>query len=146
MLMPNSQRSKDDRDAGYRVMHLLGEELLRNDRDVVFDATYGAREHRRAVEALVTTLAVPLYLIEFHVSPDAAVARFKGRTGHLASDLTEERVRKIAQLYCYSGCGLAVTKEVEPFSLLEQVNGYLRAGSNVVIDGRWSNSANGYSV
>jgi predicted kinase len=144
--MPNSQRSKDDRDVGYRAMHLLGKELLCSHRDVIFDATYGAGEHRRAVEVLVTALAVPLRLIEFHVSPDVAAARFRDRSDHPASDLTEERVRNIAQLYCYSDCGLAVTTEMSPSAALKQIESYLQAKRKLDVDGRWSNVASGYSV
>jgi hypothetical protein len=127
-------------------MHLLGEELLRSHRDVIFDGTYGASEHRRAVEALVTALAVPLRLVEFRVSPDVAAARFRDRSDHPASDLTEERVRNIARLYCYSDCGLAVAAEMPPSAALKKIESYLQAEKKLDVDGRWSNAASGYSV
>lgn len=127
-------------------MHMLGEELLRCRHDVVFDATYGASEHRRAVEALVTELAIPLYLIEFRISPDTAATRFKGRSDHPALDLTEERVREIARLYCYSDCGLTVMQEMSGPLVLQQVESYLRAEKKLSVDGRWSASSSGYSL
>jgi predicted kinase len=145
-LMPNSQRGKADRELGYRAMHLIGEYLLGSNCDVIFDATYSRVEPRREVESLAMLLSVPLYLVELQVSPDVAVARFKNRTSHPASDLSEERVREIAQFYRYSNCGLVVNADESQAISIEQVDGYLRAGKNAAIDGVWSNSASGYLV
>jgi predicted kinase len=145
-LIPDSQRSKSDRAVAYRAMHMLAEELLRCARSVVLDATYGLSVHRKAVETLVTNLAAPLYLIECHVSPDTAVTRFRNRPDYPASDLTEARVRDLAQRYCYSGQGLALTAEMPRVVMLERVEDYLRQTEPLSADGRWSASAFGYSA
>ena len=145
-LIPDSCRTKSDRDLAYRAMHLLAEELLRCSRSVVLDATYGPSVHRESVEALVETLAIPLYLIECQVSPETAVSHFKSRHLHPAQDLTEERVRDLAHRYCYSGRGLTLPAEQPHLAKLQRVDVYLREAKPLRVDGSWSAAARGYSA
>lgn len=143
-LMPNSQHGRADRDVAYKAMHLTAEELLRGGRSVLLDATYSAGEHRSTVEALVTALAVPLYLIECQVSPDVATRRFADRPPHLARDLTEERVRDVVSRYCYAGRGLTLS-ETNPFAAnLAQAEDYLQNAAPLLVDGYWSAAARNY--
>jgi predicted kinase len=145
-LIPDSQRGKSDRNLAYRAAHMLAEEMLRCGRPVMLDATYGSSEHRKSVELLMTVLTVPLYLIEFNISPDTAVARFKGRSDHPAVDLTEERVRRIAERYFYSDQGLTVMTEMTPEDALQRAADYLRQARSLDVDSSWSASSIGYSV
>ena len=145
-LIPDSTRERSDRDVAYRAMHMLARELLGRGHAISLDATYGTRMHRQAIEALVADLAVPLFLIECHVSPDTAAARFNARRDHPALDLTEERVRDLARRYQFSNLGLAMAEATAPADALAQVESYLRAARPLSIDGGWSTAAAGYSA
>ena len=145
-LMPDSSRNKSDRDVAYRAMHLLAENLLRCTSSVILDATYGSSEHRKAVEALVVDLAIPLYLVECRVSPDTAVARFRARPNHPALDLSEQRVRDLAHRYRYSGLGLTTAAESPRLVALNCIEDYVRKNEPLCLDGSWSASAFGYSA
>jgi predicted kinase len=137
-LIPDSKRERNDRDIAYRAMHMLARELLGRGHAVSLDATYGTQIHRQAVEAIVADLAIPLFLMECHVSPDTAAARFNARCDHPALDLTEERVRDLARRYCFTGLGLAVNEEMTVAAALNQVAHYLLAARPISIDGAWS--------
>jgi predicted kinase len=140
-LIPNSARGKSDRDLAYRTMHLLAKELLDCGHAVSLDATYSTRLHRAAIETLFTNLSAPIYLIECHVSPVAAVARFKGRQDHPAIDLNEERVRDLARRYPFSNLGLTITEDMAPAAALKCIEHYMRNARTLNIDGRWSAAA-----
>jgi len=144
-LVPNSDRCKSDRNLAYRAMLLLAEELLSCGQHVMLDATYASSEHRLATEILAAKLAAPLFLIEFHISPEAAVSRFKNRSGHQAIDLTEIRVRDLANKYPYSELGLTIMAEQQTADVLPYIDSYLRRAEPLNTDGSWSASAEGYT-
>ena len=145
-LIPESTRERADRDVAYRATHMMARELLARGHTISLDATYGTQVHRQAIEALVTNLTVPLFLIECHVSPDTAAARFNARRDHPALDLTEARVRDLAGRYQFSDLGLAVAEETAPAVALENVESYLRAVRPLSIDGSWSAASAGYTA
>lgn len=145
-LIPDSTRERSDRDIAYRGMHLLAKELLGRGHAVSLDATYGTRIHRQAVETIAMNLAVPVFLIECHVSPDTAAARFNARRNHPALDLTEERVRDLAERYRFTGLGAAVAEDTAPAVALERIENYLRAARPLSINGGWSAASAGYTA
>ena len=144
-LKPDSDRAKGDRDIAYGAMHMQAEEHLRCGSSVVLDATYGPLEHRRAIELLVATTKVPLFLVEFNITPHVAAVRFRQRSDHPASDLNELRVRAIAERYPYSKLGLTVTAETTEIEALKLVEEYLSKAEPMPIDGSWSERSRGYS-
>ena len=143
-LIPESARVRSDRDIAYRGMHMMARELLGRGHTISLDATYGTQVHRQAIEALVTDLAVPLFLIECHVSPDTAAARFNARRGHPALDLTEARVRDLAGRYRFSNLGLAIAEATAPAVALARVESYLRAAKPLDVNGCWPAASTGY--
>ena len=144
-LRPDSDRGKADRDIAYHAMHVRAEELLRSGSSVVLDATYGPQEHRRAIELLAAALKVPLFLVELTIAPDVAVARFRQRIDHPASDLNETRVRAIAERYPFGKIGLTVAAETSEIEALKLAEEYLSTAEPVRIDGSWSEKSRGYS-
>lgn len=144
-LMPDSLHNRIDRDIAYRAVHLCTEELLRGGRSVVLDATYSSSEQRREAESIAAELAIPLYLVECHISPDTAAARFKNRSAHLARDLTEALVRDVASRYCYSGLGLKLDATRQFADSLRQVESYAQNATPLQLDGRWPAAARDYA-
>lgn len=143
-LIPDSQRNRADRDLAYRAMHMLAKELLACGHAVTVDATYGNGRHRAAVETLVGSLGVPLYLAECHVAPGTAVDRFKNRLNHPALDLSEQRVRDLAERYPYSQQGLTVNEDTPSHAALKEIKAYLLRRISLHVDGRWSSSSIDY--
>jgi predicted kinase len=144
LLIPNSDRRKSDRDLAYRSTLATAKEFLKDSRSVLLDATYGSQEHRQAVEACAEALDVPLYLVQCRVSPELAVARFKSRGAHPATDLSEDRVRDLATRYRYFESGLILAAELPLADRLHRVEDYLLKGRPIGTDGSWSAVAQGY--
>lgn len=126
-------------------MHLVAWELLHCGQSVVVDATYASSEHRKGVEALAVDANALLYLIECRVRPETAVARFEARGDHPAGDLTKVRVGDLASRYPYSRLGITLEAETSTITALQSVQDYVRAAKPIVVDGRWSAAAIGYS-
>ena len=143
-LIPESTRERADRDLAYRATHMLARELLGRGHSVSLDATYGTKVHRQAVEAIAADLGAPLFLIECHVSPDTAAARFNARRDHPALDLTEARVRDLAGRYRFSYLGLAIAEATAPKVALARVESYLRAAKPLDVNGCWPATSTGY--
>src|SRR5438876_254410 len=88
-LIPHSQQSKEDRNIGYRAMHLIAEVLVRHQIGVILSATFGPREHRRELATIAQVMHCPIFLVQCAVAPEIAVQRFRARpAGHPALDLT----------------------------------------------------------
>ena len=101
-LLPQSAHSEQDRDLTYRAMHLIAEHLLAGGQSAVLDATYGRSVQRTQLRELSTNTGSRLLLIQCRVSPDEAIRRFLNRTDeHFAVDLTQQRVRTLAEEYDY---------------------------------------------
>lgn len=140
VLMPTSDRNQRDRDVAYRAMILTASELLRCGRTVLLDATFSRAEHRRELEECALALRTPLYLIQCRVSPEVAVTRFKRRTDHSAVDLSEDRVRRLAQTFEYVEAGLCLSGS-DIAALSYAAKSYLDEGKPICLDGSWSAAA-----
>jgi predicted kinase len=143
-LIPGSDRRKSDRDIAYRATLLLAGHLLRCSRPVLLDATYGSTEHRQAVEACAAAAGVSLHLVQCRISPQTAVARFKERGDHPATDLDEDRVRDLAERYRYFEPALILSAETPAAEAIRRVTDHLERGAPVPSDGSWSKQAVGY--
>lgn len=84
----------------YDAAHLLARRFLERGDSVMLECTYARREQRASlIEALGDTSA-PLWVVEFFVTPDEAVRRFRER--HQDTDLDDELVRERAGSFPYS--------------------------------------------
>jgi predicted kinase len=127
-LLPDAAHTRADRQVAYRGMHFAAELLLAAGAGAVLDAPYDHPEDRAELTRIAGTQSK---LIECHVSPDVAAARLRqrGLNDPARPDLTEERVRRLARDYPYSGAGLSLdTAAAAPEACLARIDDYLRGG------------------
>ncbi|MGA3017575.1 MAG: ATP-binding protein [Bryobacteraceae bacterium] len=127
-LLPSAAHTRADRQVAYRGMHFAAELLLAAGAGAVLDAPYDHSEDRAELARIAGSQCK---LIECHVSPSIAAARLRerGLNDTARPDLTEERVRRLARDYPYSGAGLALdTAAMTPQACLARIDDYLREG------------------
>ena len=101
LLLPGSDRTRDDRMLGYDAAHLLARMLLDRGHMPVLECTYSRRQQRASLlQAFADTPDTPLWVVEVAVSPDDAVLRFQRRPQ--ATDLHERLVHERARTFPYS--------------------------------------------
>ena len=88
LLLPRSDRNRDDRMLAYDSAHLLARMFLERGTTAVLECTYARIEQRLSlVDALAGVPAAPLWVVECFVSPEEAVRRFRRRSGQRRSRL-----------------------------------------------------------
>lgn len=124
-ILPGAAHTRRDRRAAYRAMHFAAELLLRAGAGAVLDAPYGHAEDRADLAAAATPGV--LRYIECRVSPEEAARRFGLRGPDPAKpDLTEDRVRRLARQYRYTGAGLTIdTEALSPAECLAAIEQWL---------------------
>ena len=113
LMLPRSDRSRDDRMLAYDAAHLLTRMLLGRGENVVLECTYARREQRASlVKALADLPSAPLQVVELFISPDDAVQRFRLRDQ--ATDLDEQSVRERAEAFPYFDDAYRLTSSTAP--------------------------------
>lgn len=98
LLLPGSDRNRDDRMLGYDAAHLLARMLLDRGQMPVLECTYSRRQQRASLlQVIADTPETPLWVVEVAVSPDDAVLRFQRRPQ--ATDLHERLVHERARTF-----------------------------------------------
>jgi|tagenome__1003787_1003787.scaffolds.fasta_scaffold20766055_2 predicted kinase len=122
LLLPESDRNREDRMLAYDAAHALARATRRRGRAVVLECTYARLEQRASlVTALDDLTSTPLWVIEVFVTPDGAVERFRGRDQ--ATDLDERLVRERAEAFPYSELAFRVgPSERGPNDVVEQIS------------------------
>ena len=100
-ILPLSNQGVDDRDVAYEAMHFAAESFAGWCETAILDATYTATPCRAGLVDVVERTGGALFVIECYVSAAAAAERFSSRDSHPAVDLTESRVRTLAEDYPY---------------------------------------------
>lgn len=106
LLFPASNRNRDDRMRAYDGAHLLARMFVDRGETVFLECTYARRDQRASLLETLANSAAPLWIVEFFVTPDEAVNRFRER--RQATDLNEELVRERADAFPYSDQALRV--------------------------------------
>lgn len=125
VLMPQSDWSEADRLVGYRAMLLTAGELVRCSRSVVLDATFTTAVCRDLLRSSRGEFRSETHIFQVRVSPDVAIRRFRARKGHAAIDLTESRVRELAENYPYSAQSPVLNGEAPVEEILQWVVRYI---------------------
>lgn len=122
----------------YDTAHVLARMLVERGNTVVLECTYARHEQRASlVKAMADLPAVPLWVVEFFVSPDEAVQRFRRR--HEATDLDEASVRERVEHFPYSDQALhLVSSAAAPDDLAEQITTWLRNRPAAVDRALWA--------
>lgn len=144
LLLPRSDRSREDRMLAYEAAHCLTRMLVERGRLVVLECTYARQEQR---DSLLTALAalpqVPLWAVEFIISPEEAARRFRHRTA--ATDLDERLVRDRAASFPYSAQALPLTSSGStPDGLAREITNWLRHQPRAVSRTAWAGTGRGW--
>lgn len=137
LLLPRSDRNREDRMLSYDAAHAVARTVVENGRIAILECTY-ARQEQRA--SLLTALAhlhtAPLWVVELYVSPDDAVQRFRRRKE--ATDLNEASLRERVENFPYSAQALRLaSSSVAPDSLAGQITAWLRSQPGSVDRDLW---------
>ena len=130
-VLPGPLHDKATRSAAYRVMHERARRDLLNLQATSVSASYMPPEHRAEVAALALDLRVRLFVVQCVCPADEAVRRFELRRGsHPGTDLTAERVRKLAEEYDPFEGALLIDTGSDAYHV-DTINAYIDEGSPV---------------
>jgi len=138
LLLPGSDRNRDDRMLGYDAAHLLARMLLDRGQMPVLECAYSRRQQRASLlQAFADTPDTPLWVVEVAVSPDDAVLRFQRRPQ--ATDLHERLVHDRAGTFPYSDQALRLASaSAAPDNLAQQITAWLRLQPEPIDRARWA--------
>lgn len=144
LLLPASDRSRDDRMLAYDAAHLLTRMLLERGRTVVLECTYARVEQRASLLKALEDMPEPLWVAEMFVSPDDAVTRFRQR--QQATDLDELLVRERAEAFPYFDQALRLTSSASaPHDLAREIADWLRQEPPAVQRDLWAAAGRGWN-
>lgn len=140
LILPGSTQSAADRDIAYRAISYATRKVLAVGVErAILCATYTEAEHRAGVADLVTACSARLFIVSLVVDPDEAVRRLLLRpAGHAAVDLTEDRVRALAESARPFAGGLVVNTSAQSQpQCVDQILRYITSGNNVADIQSW---------
>jgi hypothetical protein len=128
LLLPRSDRSRQDRLLGYDAAHALARTLVLRNYTAILECTYARREQRASLlEAMSTVPCCAVGVVELVISPDEAVRRFRQRRE--ATDLDEASVRERVENFPYWDTSLRLhASEAAPRVLANQLVRWWRRG------------------
>lgn len=137
LLLPGSDRSREDRMVAYDAAHHLTGMLLARGTTVVLECTYARRDQRAGLrDALADLPSAQLWVVELFVAPDTAVRRFRARDE--ATDLDERSVHERAAAFPYLDQAYRLTASTStPSELAEELLGWWRTGPPAVDPHAW---------
>lgn len=144
LLLPRSDRNREDRMLAYDAAHALARALVESGRIAVLECTYARQDQRASLmKALAHLPAAPLWVIEFSISSDDAVQRFRQRTA--ATDLDEASLRERVENFPYSDQALQlVSSDGASDQLAHQITAWLRNQPRSVDRDQWVESGRGW--
>jgi len=128
----------------YEAAHAVARLVVGRGETVVLECTYARIEQRASLlAALAETPATPLWAVEFFVTPDEAVRRFRER--HEATDLDERLVRERAARFPYSDQPLRVdSAAAAPGELARQITDWWRRRPEELHRETWAATGRGW--
>ncbi|MEU7908821.1 AAA family ATPase [Actinoplanes sp. NPDC049118] len=144
LLFPESDRNREDRMHAYDAAHLLARMFVDRGETVVLECTYARRGQRTSLLKALTDSSAPLWVVEFFVTPDEAVSRFRER--HQATDLDEALVRERAEEFPYSDEALRLDSSAgTPEEQAQSIITWLQQGPPPVDREAWTRTGRGWS-
>jgi hypothetical protein len=129
-IIPNSNRSLDDRLLAYEIVARAIRPVLDRGLSAIPDCTFSRKVVREQVLAHIRT-EDHLVVIELRVSPQVALARYYQRGEHRAIDLTAEIVDAGARNYPYGSATATLSGEAEPDRLRDEVLNVINHGPDL---------------
>lgn len=125
LLLPDSDRNRQDRMLAYDAAHALARMLLERAHTPVLECTYARLEQRVSLMTAIADLPqAPLWVVELSITPDDAVQRFRHRDE--GTDLDEESLRERVEAFPYSDQALQLTSSAPPAVLAHRIAAWLR--------------------
>ncbi|MBQ1011091.1 AAA family ATPase [Micromonospora sp. M51] len=144
LLFPESDRNRDDRLRAYAGAHLLARMFVDGGETVVLECTYARGDQRASLVEALAGSAAPLWVVEFFVTPDEAVSRFRGRPQ--ATDLDEALVRERAEAFPYFDDALRMeSSSGSPEDHVQSIVTWLRQDPRPVDQDLWARTGRGWS-
>jgi predicted kinase len=134
-IMPRSDRCLRDRRLAYEIAARSIKPVLDRGLSAVLDCTYSRKEYRQQVVDHVPS-DVPLVVIEFLVSVDVALERFRNRKVHHAIDLTPAIVAEKVAAYPYGAGAVTMNGETSGDEIRARI---LRSLDGNLDRGKWVN-------
>jgi predicted kinase len=129
----------------YDAAHLLARMFFLHGQTPVLECTYSRLQQRASlVEAMAEIPSAPLWIVEFSVSPDEAVQRWRRR--NQPRDLNEQLVRKRAETFPYSDEALQLksSSAVAPDDLARQIKEWLERQPISITRTAWAAAGNAW--
>jgi predicted kinase len=125
LLLPESDRNRRDRMLGYDTAHSVARTVFGAGLMPVLECTYSRLDQRASLGTAFEDIpALPLWVVEFHVSPEEAVQRFRRR--YEPSDLDEHLVHERAETFPYSDQAFHVRSSTAvPHDVARQIAAWL---------------------
>lgn len=144
LLLPESDRNRNDRMLAYDAAHVLARMLFERGQTPMLECTYSRLQQRASLlKAMADLPAAPLWIVEFFVSPEDAVQRFRRR--HQATDLNEQLVHERAGTFPYSDQALRlVSSAAAPDDLAHQITTWLRHQPESIQRDLWAEAGTGW--
>ena len=134
LLLPGSDRNRHDRMLAYDAAHAVARTVFERGMTPILECTYARHEQRASL--LKAVPAAQLWVVEFFVSPDDAVRRFRRRRE--GTDLDEELVREHAETFPYSDQALRlVSSTTTPAESADRITAWMRSQPGPVHADRW---------
>lgn len=144
LLFPASDRNRDDRLRAYAGAHLLARMFVDGGETVVLECTYARRDQRASLLEALAGSSAPLRVVEFFVTPDEAVSRFRER--HQATDLDEALVRERAEAFPYFDDALRIeSSSGAPEEHAQSIVTWLRQDPRPVDQDAWTRTGRGWN-
>jgi predicted kinase len=127
----------EDRMLAYDASHVLARMFLEQGLTPVLECTYARRRQRSSLlEAIADLPDAPLWVVEFFVSTDEAVQRFRSREQE--TDLDEILVREHVETFPYSDMVLRLpSAAATPNDLASQIVEWLQGAPEPVHRDLW---------
>jgi len=97
-LLPSSDRNRHDRMLAYDAAHALGRSVFHDGRTPILECTYARRDQRASLANAFEDAA--LHLVEFVITADAVLPRFRSRDQE--TDLDEQSLRAKVESFPYT--------------------------------------------
>ncbi|MET7866495.1 AAA family ATPase [Micromonospora taraxaci] len=144
LLFPGSDRNRDDRLRAYHGTHLLARMLVDDGETVVLECTYARREQRASLLKALAGSSASLWVVEFFVTPEEAVSRFRER--RQATDLDEALVRERADAFPYFDEALRLESSAgTPEEHAQRITTWLQQGPRPVDQEAWTRAGRGWN-
>lgn len=144
LLFPGSDRNRDDRMRTYDAAHLLARMFVNRGEFVFLECTYARRDQRASLLEALACSSAPLWVVEFFVTPDEAVSRFRER--RQATDLDETLVRERAAEFPYFDEALRMeSSSGTPAEHARSIIAWLQQGPRPVDQDVWTRTGRGWS-